>query len=124
MATRDLCNNIHPVRAIAPGAAVIDNTPFVSAIIDTKGYESLTFLIAAGSLADHLDAGVAFEGDGEVGERRHGQDHHPARVGADDGDDAVGRRDDRSLDGEPTVGWFLDFDILPRSCPVWAFVRV
>jgi len=52
MATRDLCNNIHPVRAIAPGPAVIDNTPFVSAVIDTKGYESLTFLIAAGSLAD------------------------------------------------------------------------
>ena len=52
MATRDLCNNIHPVRAVAPGAAVTDNTPFVSAIIDTKGYESLTFLIAAGSLAD------------------------------------------------------------------------
>ena len=39
-------------------------------------------------------------------------------------DCCVRHRAGRSLDGEPTVGWFLDFDILPRSCPVWAFVRV
>lgn len=52
MATRDLFHNVHPVRAISPAAAKTDNTPFVSEIIDTKGYESLTFLLAAGDIAD------------------------------------------------------------------------
>lgn len=52
MATRDLCHNVHPVRAISPAAAKTDNTPFVSEVIDTKGYESLTFLLAAGDIAD------------------------------------------------------------------------
>ena len=52
MATRDLCHNVHPMRAISPAAARTDNTPFVSEIIDTKGYESLTFLLAAGDIAD------------------------------------------------------------------------
>ena len=49
---RDIANTIHIVRAIAPAAAVADNTPFVSAIIDTNGYQSLAFLIALGALAD------------------------------------------------------------------------
>ena len=49
---RDLFNHVHPVRAISPVAAVTDNTAYVSEIIDRKGYESLTFLIATGSLAD------------------------------------------------------------------------
>lgn len=52
MASRDLCNNIHPVQAIAPGAAVTDNTPSVSAIIDTAGYESVTFVLNLGALVD------------------------------------------------------------------------
>lgn len=49
---RDLFNHVHPVRAISPAAAVTDNTAIVSEIIDRKGYESLTFLIALGALAD------------------------------------------------------------------------
>ncbi|SHF02300.1 hypothetical protein SAMN02745157_1460 [Kaistia soli DSM 19436] len=55
---RDLLNSIHPVRAISPAAAVADNTPIVSQIIDTAGYESLTFLILIGALAD-ADAAFA-----------------------------------------------------------------
>lgn len=49
---RDLHNNVHAVRAISPGAAVADNTPLVSQIIDRLGYDSLEFLILTGSLAD------------------------------------------------------------------------
>ncbi|MBF0375365.1 MAG: hypothetical protein HQL39_18380 [Alphaproteobacteria bacterium] len=49
---RDLMNNIRPVRAISPGAAVTDNTPAVGQVIDTLGYGSLTFVILTGSLAD------------------------------------------------------------------------
>ena len=47
---RDLHNNIHPV-----GPAVVtvtDTTAVVSAIVDRQGYNSLEFLIAAGTLAD------------------------------------------------------------------------
>ena len=49
---RDLMNHIAPKRAISPAAAVTDNTAFVSQIIDTQGYDSLTFLILTGALAD------------------------------------------------------------------------
>lgn len=49
---RDLANTIHAVRAISPAAAVTDNTPFVSQIIDLAGYNSLVFLILLGALAD------------------------------------------------------------------------
>jgi len=48
---RDLFNNITVARAIAP-VSVSDNTAQVSQIIDRQGYDSLTFAIAAGSLAD------------------------------------------------------------------------
>lgn len=51
MATRDLHNNIAPKRAISP-VSVADNTAAVSQIIDMNGYESLEFVILAGSLAD------------------------------------------------------------------------
>jgi hypothetical protein len=47
---KDLVNRIHP-----NGAKVItvsDNTAVVSGIVDRQGYDSLTFLIAAGTLAD------------------------------------------------------------------------
>ena len=50
---RDQMNLIHPVKALAPVAvALADNTAQVCAIIDRKGYESLTYLILAGTLAD------------------------------------------------------------------------
>ena len=48
---RDQMNDLHPKRAISP-VSVSDNTAQVSQIIDTAGYEALTFVIAAGSLAD------------------------------------------------------------------------
>lgn len=44
-------NNIHLVPAIAPQVAT-DNTALVSAIIDRRGYDSLTFAIQTGTLAD------------------------------------------------------------------------
>lgn len=49
---RDLANHLHFKRAISPAAAVADNTPFVSQIIDRLGYEKLVFAILIGALAD------------------------------------------------------------------------
>lgn len=48
---RDLVNNIHPMRAISPVVATND-TPLVSEIIDRRAFDSLTFVIATGTLAD------------------------------------------------------------------------
>lgn len=48
---KDLMNKIHVARAISP-VSVADNTAQVSQIIDRQGYESVTFAIATGSLAD------------------------------------------------------------------------
>lgn len=55
---RDQMNHIHPVMALAPKAAVTDNTPGVSAWIDRRGFEALTFLLLPGSNAD-VDATFA-----------------------------------------------------------------
>jgi len=51
MASKDLYNNIHPVIAIAP-VTISDGTALVSGSIDTLGYESVTFVIQTGTLAD------------------------------------------------------------------------
>jgi hypothetical protein len=50
---RDLMNNINlkPV-IVPPAAAITDNTAQVGAIIDRQGYESLTYAIMTGTLAD------------------------------------------------------------------------
>ena len=48
---RDLANNIHPIRAISP-VSEAGTTPLVSQIIDTSGFDSLTFVMATGSIAD------------------------------------------------------------------------
>ena len=60
---KDLFNLVHPVRALSP-VSVADNTAQVGAIVDRQGFESLTFLIGLGSIADadatftvHLDHG-------------------------------------------------------------------
>ena len=53
----DLFNNLHPLLGFAPVVAT-DDTPLVSAIIDRRGYEGLTFVIATGVLAD-VDATFA-----------------------------------------------------------------
>jgi hypothetical protein len=49
---RDLMNNIHPKRGIDPVVGASDNTAQVSQIIDRQGFESLTWLIATGVIAD------------------------------------------------------------------------
>lgn len=48
---KDLFNEINPKRVISP-VSVADNTAQVGQIIDLQGYRSLTYIIAAGSLAD------------------------------------------------------------------------
>lgn len=48
---KDLLNQINPKRCISP-VSVSDNTAQVGQIIDKAGYESVTYVIAAGSLAD------------------------------------------------------------------------
>jgi hypothetical protein len=49
---RDLHNNIHPVVGIAPAAARADNTPIVSAIVDTQGFDSCEFVLVTGTNTD------------------------------------------------------------------------
>jgi hypothetical protein len=51
MASKDQFNNLHPVIAIAP-ITITDGTALVSGAIDTQGYESVTFIISTGTLAD------------------------------------------------------------------------
>jgi hypothetical protein len=48
---RDLMNNIHPVIAVAP-QSVGDGSSLLSGAIDLAGYESCTFVIMLGALAD------------------------------------------------------------------------
>lgn len=50
--SRDLHNRMKVSTAIAPGAPVTDNTPFVSTILDTDGYLGNEFVWGAGSIAD------------------------------------------------------------------------
>lgn len=48
---RDLHNHLHVKRAISP-VSVSDNTAQVGQVIDNQGYNSLEYVILAGSLAD------------------------------------------------------------------------
>ncbi len=48
---KDLMNKIHALRVISP-VSVADNTAQVGQIIDKKGFHSLTYVIATGSIAD------------------------------------------------------------------------
>lgn len=48
----ELHNNIKVSRAISPVAAVTDNTPFVSQILDCANFQNNELAIASGSLAD------------------------------------------------------------------------
>lgn len=58
MAIRDLMNWIHPVPLFSPIAAQTNSdTARVSAIIDTQGYESCTFILQNGT---NTDANVTF----------------------------------------------------------------
>lgn len=49
---RDEFNCINPVKLFAPAAAVTDNTALVSSWIDRRGFEAVTCVLQAGSLAD------------------------------------------------------------------------
>lgn len=62
---RDLHNNLHFKRAIAP-VSVSDDTAQVSQIIDRQGYDSLEFAIALGSLADSNATFVVLVEDGDA----------------------------------------------------------
>ena len=70
---RDLMNNVHPVRGLSP-VSVSDNTAQVSEIIDTEGFQSLTWLIATGAIAD---ADVAFTVLAEHGDQADLSDAAP-----------------------------------------------
>lgn len=48
---KDLMNQIHTKRVISP-VSVADTTALVGEIVDKKGFESLTYVIATGSIAD------------------------------------------------------------------------
>ena len=48
---RDFYNNVKVVRVISP-VSVADDTAEVGQIIDRSGFESLTYMIATGALAD------------------------------------------------------------------------
>ena len=48
---KDLFTKIHPLRVIAP-VSVADNTAQVGQIIDKRGFESVTYVIATGAIAD------------------------------------------------------------------------
>ncbi len=62
---RDLHNDILVTSAINPAVKTTDNTAYVSAILDTLGYESAEFIVITGTLTD-ADATFALlfeEGD-------------------------------------------------------------
>jgi hypothetical protein len=48
---KDQMNHLYPKRVISP-VSVADNTAQVGQIIDRAGFESLTYVIATGSIAD------------------------------------------------------------------------
>jgi len=52
MANRDQRSELKVARGLSPVAATTDNTAYVSQVIDTQGYDSATFAIITGSLAD------------------------------------------------------------------------
>ena len=54
---RDLASNI-AIRAVIAPAVVADNTAAVGGVIDRRGFDSLTYVIATGTLAD-VDATFA-----------------------------------------------------------------
>lgn len=62
---RDLLNNIKATQAFPPIAAITDNTPMVSTIVDTQNFDALVLLLNTGTLTD-ADATFALlmeEGD-------------------------------------------------------------
>jgi len=54
---RDLFNGINPIRCISP-VVISDDTASVGEIVDRQGFDSLTYIISSGTLAD-IDATFA-----------------------------------------------------------------
>ena len=52
MSMRDLHNQIKATAALNPVAATTDNTAYVSAIVDTLGFDSVEFIGIFGAIAD------------------------------------------------------------------------
>jgi hypothetical protein len=67
----DLMNNVQPVRSVAPGVAVSDNTAIVGQIIDRADYESVTYLLIFGN---DTDADATFTTLLEAGDLSDGSD--------------------------------------------------
>lgn len=66
MANRDLMNSIHPVALFTPIAAQTnDSTARVSAIIDTRGYGSCTFVLVNGANTDATATFAVLVEDGD-----------------------------------------------------------
>ena len=62
----DLHNNIKASRGISPAAAVTDNTPFVSQILDTAGFDGAEFVGQFGAIADADCTFTALVDDGDA----------------------------------------------------------
>ena len=63
---RDLHNNIAVKRGISPVAATVDNTPWVSQIVDTQGFGSCEFILLTGTLTDADATFVVLVEDGNA----------------------------------------------------------
>lgn len=49
---RDLVSDIQPVRVLSPQAARTDNTAAVGTVVDSFGYDSVSYVIATGTNTD------------------------------------------------------------------------
>jgi hypothetical protein len=66
MASRDFLNQIQTVNLIPPTAALVNvNTPIVSSIIDTAGYEGVTLVLITGTETDADATFTALLEDGD-----------------------------------------------------------
>lgn len=95
---RDSKNSLKFVPVHSPGA-VSDNTPQVGAIVDRLGFESLTYLIQTGIIAD---ADATFTVLLEEGDQ-------------DDLSDAAAVADDNMIGTEAAAGFAFDDDNAVRS---------
>lgn len=59
----DMSSVIEVRNSLAPAAAVTGNATVAGAIIDTKGYESLTYVVSTGVVTDGTFAGKVFGGN-------------------------------------------------------------
>ena len=69
---RELHDNIDVKPGIVPAAAITDNTPFISQILDMQGLQSAEFVILTGALTD---ADATFTVLTEEGEQANLSDH-------------------------------------------------